>query len=279
MSTSFKGFILLAILVTAIVTVPVFAQESPLDMVPITVTTDKGSYADGETIIISGQTKDYISGIPITVRVINPIGNLVTAEQVELGTDKTYSVEITAGGILWKAAGTYTVKVQYGGESRTAETTFEFSGSAGVSGKTIRVTVGDSVFDLKYSIIGGRLLGIEADVESKSLLLAIETTDPDGGVLTITLPRALIDAKINSEDDQFFVLVNGEESADAAETETTSTDRTLMIPFPGETEEIEIIGTFIVPEFGAIAALVLAVAIISIIALSAKTKLRLMPKY
>ncbi|MGI0089691.1 MAG: PEFG-CTERM sorting domain-containing protein, partial [Nitrosopumilaceae archaeon] len=248
MSTSFKGFILLAILVTAIVTVPVFAQESPLDMVPITVTTDKGSYADGETIIISGQTKDYISGIPITVRVINPIGNLVTAEQVELGTDKTYSVEITAGGILWKAAGTYTVKVQYGGESRTAETTFEFSGSAGVSGKTIRVTVGDSVFDLKYSIIGGRLLGIEADVESKSLLLAIETTDPDGGVLTITLPRALIDAKINSEDDQFFVLVNGEESADAAETETTSTDRTLMIPFPGETEEIEIIGTFIVPE-------------------------------
>ncbi|MGI0081953.1 MAG: PEFG-CTERM sorting domain-containing protein [Nitrosopumilaceae archaeon] len=34
-----------------------------------------------------------------------------------------------------------------------------------------------------------------------------------------------------------------------------------------------------VPEFGAIAALVLAVAIISIIALSAKTKLRLMPKY
>ncbi|MGI0008131.1 MAG: PEFG-CTERM sorting domain-containing protein, partial [Nitrosopumilaceae archaeon] len=42
---------------------------------------------------------------------------------------------------------------------------------------------------------------------------------------------------------------------------------------------IEIIGTQIVPEFGAIAALVLAVAIISIIAVSAKTRLRLMPKY
>ena len=34
-----------------------------------------------------------------------------------------------------------------------------------------------------------------------------------------------------------------------------------------------------IPEFGAIAALVLAIAIISIIAVSAKTRLRLMPKY
>ena len=43
--------------------------------------------------------------------------------------------------------------------------------------------------------------------------------------------------------------------------------------------EGEYMGTEIIPEFGAIAALVLAIAIISIIAVSAKTRLRLMPKY
>ena len=43
--------------------------------------------------------------------------------------------------------------------------------------------------------------------------------------------------------------------------------------------EGEYMGTEIVPEFGPIAALVLAIAIISIIAVSAKTRLRLMPKY
>ena len=43
--------------------------------------------------------------------------------------------------------------------------------------------------------------------------------------------------------------------------------------------EGEYMGTEIIPEFGPIAALVLAVAIISIIAVSAKTRLRLMPKY
>jgi len=44
-------------------------------------------------------------------------------------------------------------------------------------------------------------------------------------------------------------------------------------------EKIEIIGTFVVPEFGAIAALILAVAIISIIAVFAKSRLSIMPRY
>ncbi len=275
MSTSFKGFALLAILVTAVGTVPAFAQ-SPLDTVPITVTTDKESYADGETIIISGETRDYISGVQLTIVITNPIGNRVALEQIEVGTDKTYSTEITAGGSLWKAEGTYTVHVQYGSESRTNETTFEFSGSTGgPSGKTIKVQGTD--FSVRYEITGGRVIGITADVEAKSLLIEIETTSD--GMLTIHLPRALIDAKITpTEDDNFFVLVDFEES-DFSEVETTSTERTLQIPFTDGTTEIEIIGTFIVPEFGPIAALVLAVAVISIIAVSAKTRLRLMPKY
>ena len=74
MSTRFKGFALLAILVTATGTVPAFAQQAPLSPpVPISVKTDKASYADGEPIIISGTTKDYISGSAITIK-INMIG-------------------------------------------------------------------------------------------------------------------------------------------------------------------------------------------------------------
>ena len=273
MSASFKGLALLAILVTALGTVPAFAQ-SPLDTVPITVTTDKESYADGETIIISGETRDYISGVQLTVVITNPIGNRVYLDQVMVETDKTYSTEITAGGSLWKAAGTYTVHVQYGGENRANETTFEFSGSeGGPSGKTIKVQGTD--FSVRYSITGGKVLGITADVEGTALIIDIETTSD--GVLTITLPRALIDAKTDGEDDSFFVLIDGEEVD--VEEETTPTERTLTIPFTDGATQIEIIGTFIVPEFGPIAALVLAVAIISIIAVSAKTRLRLMPKY
>ncbi|HLC24294.1 MAG TPA: PEFG-CTERM sorting domain-containing protein [Nitrosopumilaceae archaeon] len=275
MSTRFKGFALLAILAAAVVAIPAFAQqENPFDTVPITVTTDKESYADGETIVISGESKDFISGVQVSVVVINPIGNVVTVQQLDLETDKTYSTSITAGGGLWKAAGTYTVKVQYGSDNRSNETTFEFSGSSGTpSGKKIRVEGTD--FDVSYSITGGRVLGIIADIEAKSLIVSIETTSD--GTLIITLPRELIKAEINGENDSFFVLIDGEEVE--FEEESTDIDRTLTIHFQDGAEEIEIIGTWIIPEFGAIAALVLAVAIISIIAVSAKTRLRLMPKY
>ncbi len=108
--------------------------------------------------------------------------------------------------------------------------------------------------------------------------MSIQTTGD--GVLTVTLPRALINATLpNGQDDKYYVLVDGQESTDFQETSTTTTDRTLSIPFTDGTQEIEIIGTQIIPEFGPIAALVLAIAIISIIAVSAKTGLRFMPKY
>jgi predicted secreted protein with PEFG-CTERM motif len=128
---------------------------------------------------------------------------------------------------------------------------------------------------LSYKITGGSVLSVTPDDEANSLVVAIKTTSD--GVLTITLPRALIDAKINEQDDNFFVLIDGEE-VEFEET-TTDTDRTLTIAFPDGAEEIEIIGSFVVPEFGTIAALILAIAIISIIAVSAKTRLSILPKY
>ena len=45
-----------------------------------------------------------------------------------------------------------------------------------------------------------------------------------------------------------------------------------------EMTKIGIIGTHVVPEFGTIAMIVLAVAIVSIIAVSAKSRLSIMPR-
>ena len=57
--------------------------------------------------------------------------------------------------------------------------------------------------------------------------------------------------------------------------ETTSdTHRTLTIPFAAGTEEIEIIGTFVIPEFGSIAMMILVVTIISIVTVTAKSRIR-----
>ncbi len=266
-------FTLTAILISSIGVTPAFAQM----MDPIAISTDKSSYSDGETILVSGQVRELLSGFPVTLQVIAANGNLVTVQQLDVGADKMYSTELTAGGSLWKSQGTYTIKVLYGTENRTAEATFDFSGSTGgpgpgPGGPTIDV----EGFLVGYSITGGSILSITADVDANSLIIEISTTSD--GELTITLPRALIDAVLESgDDDEFFVLVDAEEvNFDETKTET---DRTLTIAFLDGSEEIEIIGTFVIPEFGAIAALILAVAIISIIVVSAKTRLSIMPKF
>jgi predicted secreted protein with PEFG-CTERM motif len=274
MITHLKVFALLAIMIAGISGSPVFGQI----IEPIAVTTDKDMYANGETIIVSGEVKDLLSGYQISLQVFEPrFQNRVSLEQIGVNPDKTFSVEITAGGPLWRADGTYTIKVLYGTESRTAETTFEFSGS-GVplpkpTGPTIEV--GDTGAMIGYSIKGGSVLSITEDFEAHSLIVKISTTSD--GELTITLPRNVIDSKIGNDDDIFFVLIDGEEW-EFTESKT-STDRTLTIPFPDGAEEIEIIGTVVIPEFGTIAALILAVAIVSIIAVTAKTRLTVLPKY
>ena len=271
MNTHLSVFALFAIMIASIGMAPAFGQ---IIVQPIVVSTDKASYEDGESIMVTGEVSEILFGYAISLMVIAPNGNVVSVDQLMVGSDKKFGTELSAGGSLMKAGGEYTIQVLYGTENRTAETTFSFAGSGEPTGPTL-VQVEGTDFMIGYTITGGKLISITPDVDSNSLIIAIDATDD--GQLTITLPRELIDAKIGEEDDDYFVLVDGEE-VDFDET-TTSIDRTLVIAFPAGAEEIEIIGTHVVPEFGTIAALILAIAIISIIAVSSKSRLSIMPRY
>src|SRR5690348_15414142 len=85
----------------------------------VTVTTDKTSYNNGDTLTISGSVQDYISGTPMTIMIISPMANFVKIDQVDVGSDRTYSESIPPSHIVWNGAGTYQVKVQYGSADRT----------------------------------------------------------------------------------------------------------------------------------------------------------------
>lgn len=93
---------------------------------PITVTTDKPTYADGSTIIISGTVTEQLN-IPISIVIRDSLQNPVYISQVNSNPDNTYSTQATAGGDLWKTHGTYEIDVTYGGKDKTAKTTFEFT--------------------------------------------------------------------------------------------------------------------------------------------------------
>lgn len=280
MNTLYATLALFTILATGSLALPAFAQEF---VDAVTIATDKEAYEDGEIITVSGSVRERLSGYDVTLQVFAANGNLVTAQQLPVSDENTFGIDLSAGGPLWRSAGTYTIKVLYGTASRTAETSFEFGGSGdvipGPKGKTFPLANPEDG-SVGYSIKGGKILSITPDVAAKSLIVEIETT-ADGEVKLI-IPRSILDARLGAdgksgEDDSFFVLVDGAE-ADFEET-TTSEDRTLTIPFEDGTTQIEIIGTFVIPEFGTIAVIILAVAIVSIIAISSRSRLSILPKY
>jgi predicted secreted protein with PEFG-CTERM motif len=268
-------FALSAILIASIGIAPAFGQSS------VVISTDKPSYSEGETILVTGEVAQLLGGYGLTITVKSDLA-IVYIGQLTVGADKKFSTTIAAGGSLMKNDGTYTITVQYGdNKNNAASTTFEFGGStvtpptdvSKVTETTVSVSGSNDL--IGYEITGGKLVNIMPDVDANSLIVSIDATND--GSLTLTIPRSVLDATINGGDDDFFVLIDGEE-VDFDET-VSSTDRTLTIAFPAGAEEIEIIGTFVVPEFGTIAAMILAVAIISIIAISAKSRLSIIPRY
>ena len=283
-------FALFGILITSVGISPVFGENDS-----IIVSTDKSSYLDGEIIVISGEIKYLALGNQVTLRIDSPNGNVAYVGQMEVDSDKQFGTEINPNGPYWKTSGTYTILITQNKDNQIT-TSFEFSGVSvsenlkeSITEEIITeeiitedsiitettITVQNSTDLIFYEIINGNLKNVVPDFDAISLLLYIESIDD--GSITLTIPRSVLDATINNGDDEFFVLVDDEE-VDFEEI-TTDTDRTLIIEFLAGSEQIEIIGTFVIPEFGTIAAMILAVAIISIVTISAKSRLSILSRY
>jgi predicted secreted protein with PEFG-CTERM motif len=118
------------------------------------------------------------------------------------------------------------------------------------------------------TVTSGVIHHIGANSDDSTLLVHLFGADDDGE-LKITLNRDIITP---FDDGSYFVLINNEE------VEFEQMGNTLHIDYTAGTEKIEIVGSHVVPEFGTIAMIVLAVAIVSIIVITAKTRTTLIPK-
>ena len=110
-------------------------------------------------------------------------------------------------------------------------------------------------------------------------ILGLITTiqaDQDGSI-TLDLGREWVDAKTGSDgksgdDDRFIVFIDGTE-VQYQESTTKPESRLITINFQEGNSEIEIVGTYVVPEFGTVVIFVLALAIISTTILVRKNSL------
>ena len=219
----------------------------------LTVETDAASYSAGETVTISGEVGE-VTAEQLVLQVYNPNDEPYRFDLVEVESDGSYSYDMPLGGPLG-VSGTYSVVVTYEGES--AETEFDFAASEEPeTPEGSEVTIDGETYVIPHA--GGSVpdwVGdVTADAEAMSLTFAVSNTEDES--LEIELDRSLID----TEAECFTVMVDGAE-AEAECSEIDDDTVLLTVPVPAGSSEVEIVGTFLVPEFGTIAAIVLAAVV------------------
>jgi len=247
----------------------------------ITMETDKDVYDHSSIITVTGQAEPIDpQGSDVSIQVFAPNGNLATVAQVTPSSDGSFSTMINTASL--KSDGTYMIKAQYVDAETTVSVeltnAIEVSEAAetgtAVTGATVTGPSGESFYKLgagqiEYDVTCNATPAFFANADDDSIVIYLEPTDD--GIITVTLHEEIIKP---FGDGTFVVIVDNQEMQDF-----TQVGNTLTIPCVAGTEKIEIHGSWAIPEFGVIAAMILAVAIVSIIEVTAKTKLSIVPRY
>ena len=258
----------------------------------ITIETDKDIYDHASTIILTGNVDPVdLRGSEVTIMCKSPGGMGVCGiYQLSVNSDGNFSVSINTVTFLMKKDGIYEFQANYSGLAdvtvsveltnaiETSETGTAVIGTAvtgtGEAGTGEAGTDEGSFYKLapgqiEYDITCNASPAFFANADDDSIVILLDATDD--GILTITLHDELIKP---FDDGTFVVIVDNQVMQDF-----TQIGNTLTIPCLAGTEKIEIHGSWAIPEFGVIAAMILAVAIISIIVVTAKTRLSIVPRY
>jgi len=273
----------LFLILSIMLTMPMAFGQDPesLGAQKISLTSDNTAYQEGDVITITGTIEKVIPGMPVTLQIFFE-KNLIQVSQVKVSQDGKFTDTFTAAGPQWQNEGTVLINADYGGSSTELNIEF-FKNTSGeyTSNYEVKIPAGGT-FDVQYTMKGGIISSMDLNQENLSLVINIATSSD--GNLNINLPRDSIDSiNENGNDIEFIVLMYEENSeipvqTDFRKIETDDSFRSLDIPVKNGDTKIEIVGTHVVPEFGTIAMIVLAVAIVSIIAVSAKSRLSIMPR-
>ncbi len=232
----------------------------------------------GSTCAISGDTDRSDQDATMVVTASN--GNIVQVGQ--LGTSGGhYSTSLNVSGL---DDGTYTIEVNQGSSSKySLSVSIDVSGGSSDSSASISNMVAASEDELGVETASAGGLQLTAGgMEGSTTIDVSGTTDRSGDItLTVTAPNGNIVtvSQISPSGGSFATTIttggalwsqDGMYTIKAVQGAASSHQKTA---------QVEVIDGHVIPEFGVIAAMILAVAIVSIIVVTAKTKLSLVPRY
>ena len=239
----------------------------------VTLSTSDDVYYNGDHVVVFGNVGTIFENLPITIQIYHE-QNLISVAQVPVANDGTFVASFYATGSKWKDEGSYTIRAQYT-STQIAETTFEFFTQAiDKSSAVFPVDIPNSgTFDVGYTVRGGEVKDVVMNMERYSLL--VETTMDTNGNIILKLPRDSFDAQNDGTDTTFIILISKQNNVaedfmqvEYEEIAVSPDYRTIRIPLEEGDKWIEVIGTYVIPEFGSIAIIILVVAVSSAIIMS-----------
>ena len=232
----------------------------------------------GDTIAVSG-TSDR-SDLDVTVVVTASNGNIVGVDQLSV-SDGGYSTTLNVSSL----DGTYTISVNQGVSSKySLSVSVDVSGGTSTSSASVsnQIAAAEEEAESVVVVAASGLTLTASGVEGSTTIDVSGTTDRSNDItIKVIAPNGNVVAadQISPSGGSFMTTV---ETGGAL----WSQDGMYTISaFQGAASnyqtsaEIEIIDGHVIPEFGVIAAMILAVAIVSIIVVTAKTRLSIVPRY
>jgi len=239
----------------------------------VTLSTSSDIYYNGDHVVIFGNVNTFFDKLPITIQIYYET-NLISVAQVPVAKDGTFVSSFYATGSKWKDEGSYTVRAQYT-STQIAEITFEFFGQAiDKSSAVFPIAIPNSgTFDVGYTVRGGEVKDVLMNQERYSLV--VETIMTSNGNIILKLPRDSFDAQNDGKDTTFIILISKQNNAAAdfmqveyEEIAVSPDYRTIRIPLEEGDRWVEVIGTYVIPEFGSMVIIILVVAVSSAIIMS-----------
>ena len=265
--------IAIAFMAVTLLSVPGFGGNAYAAGAGMSLSAD-ANYMSGQ-INVSGDTDRTYD--PVIIKVTNSNGVHAVGQVDAAGGSYSWS------GGLAGMEGSYTVSAQQGegaGKYNLSVTITESDSSASTS--SIATTSGTAAATTTSSPAGGLTITAGDSVRGSTTIDVSGTTDRDSVItLIVTAPNGniiSIDQLTPSGGSYSTSFGTGGDQYNQDGMYTISAKQGAASMYNVSTE-VEVVDGHVIPEFGTIAAMILVVAIVAIIAVSAKTKLSLVPRY
>ena len=231
----------------------------------------------GSSCDVSGTTDRNDQDVTVVITASN--GNIVQVDQLSVsGGSFSTTFNVSASD-----DGAYKIAANQGASSKySLNVSVDVSGGSSDSSDSSTSVVGAAAVEETAAVAAGGLTLSAGGIEGSTTIDVSGTTDRNGDItLKVTAPNGNVVSvsQISPSGGSFMTTIETGGALWSQDGMYTISAHQGAASNYQTSADVEIIDGHVIPEFGVIAAMILAVAIVSIIVVTAKTKLSIVPRY